>query len=175
MYVYTHIPTITLCLWHTLISKLFPLYTAVLTIPKIISSSGSEVCTTINDDVSVSCSFNASTLDGATIVVWLKDYSAISGYDNETRPVQGVDNVVISILHIKHLSYEDQGKYTCYCYYNRSMVTSDNLVTSDQATVMVHTDCASGKSKDELAIINEHAYNTFHFREQYSMDVGDHK
>ena len=27
------------------------------------------------------------------------------------------------------------------------MVTSDNLVISDQATANVHTDCASGKGK----------------------------
>ena len=41
-------------------------------------------------------------MDGATIVVWLiiKDHSVIiiSGYDNETRPVEGVDNVIISKL-----------------------------------------------------------------------------
>ena len=30
---------------------------------------------------------------------------------------------------------------TCYCYYNKSIVTSDNTITSDRATVYVYTDC----------------------------------
>ena len=82
-------------------------------------------------------------MDGATIVVWLKDQSVIRGYDNEIRPVEGEDNVIISILHIKKFTHKDQGEYTCYCYYNRSIVTSDKPVTSDQATINVHTDCDS--------------------------------
>ena len=88
-------------------------------------------------------------MDGATIVVWLKDQSVISGYDNETRPVQGENNVIISILNIENFTLEDQGEYTCYCCYNQSMVTSDELVTSDQATANIHTDC-SDKGRDGL-------------------------
>ena len=49
-------------------------------------------------------------------------------YENETRPVEGMDNVLISILKIENFTHEDQGKYSCYCYYNQSMVTSDNLL-----------------------------------------------
>ena len=80
-------------------------------------------------------------MDGATIVVWLKDQSVISGYDNETRSVEGDNNVLTSVLHIKNFTLKDQGDYTCYCYYNRSIVTSDKPVTSDQATINVYTDC----------------------------------
>ena len=87
-------------------------------------------------------------MDGATIVVWLKDHSVISGYDNETRPVEGEDNVMISILKIENFTHDDQGEYACYCYYNRSIVTFDELVTSDQATANIHTDCDSGKGKN---------------------------
>ena len=124
----------------------------MLTTPKIINSSDSDVCAAINDSVKIYCSFNAATMDGATIVVWLKDHSVISGYDNETRPVQGKDNVIISILNLKNLTHH-QGKYICYCYYNQSMVTSNKPISSEQATINVHTDCATGKSKkskDEL-------------------------
>ena len=117
----------------------------MFTIPKIINSTASEVCATLNESIKIYYTFNASTVDGATIVVWLKDHSVISGYDNETRPVE--DNVMLSILNIESVTHEDQGEYTCYCYYNQNMVTSDNLVISDQATVNVHIDCASGKGK----------------------------
>ena len=114
--------------------------------PKIINNSASEVCATLNDSVKIYCTFNASTIDGATIVVWLKDHTVINGYDNETNPVGGKDNVLSSVLYMKRFTHEDQGKYTCYCYYNQSIVTSNKSVTSDHATVNVHTDCAtSGK------------------------------
>ena len=159
-------------------SELAFTYTAVLTTPKIINSSDSEVCASINDSVKIYCSFNASTMDGVTIVVWLKDHSVISGYDNETRPVQGKDNVIISSLNIVNLT-DHQGKYTCYCYYNQNIVTSNKLFSSDQATVNVQTDCATGKgkkSKDKpLLELYMCSYITSYFnREQYSMDMGDH-
>ena len=132
-------------------------YTAVFNTPKIINSSANEVCATLNDSVKIYCTFNASTIDGATIVVWLKDHTVISGYDNETRPVE--DNVILSILNFESFTREDQGEYSCYCYYNQNMVTSDNLVTSDQATVNVHIDCASGKGKPGYIITGYILYN----------------
>ena len=121
-------------------------YTIVVTAPKIINSSDSEVCASVNDSVKIYCTFNASTKDGATIVVWLKDHSVISGCDNETGPVQGVNNVIISILNLKNLTHH-QGKYTCYCYYNQSIVMSNKPISSDHTTINVHTDCATGKVK----------------------------
>ena len=78
----------------------------MLVSPKIISSSSNEVCAIVNDSVSLHCTFNASTMEGATIVVWLKNQSEITGYDNETRPVQGEDNVLVSILNMKKIQTE---------------------------------------------------------------------
>ena len=89
-------------------------------------------------------------MEGATIVVWLKDQIEITGYDNETKPVEGEDNKLKSTIYIKSFSRDDQGDYTCYCYYNKSIVTSDKTVTSDQATVHVHTDCSHKESKGQL-------------------------
>ena len=109
--------------------------------PKINSTSDNEVCYTINDTASLHCTFNAATMEGATIVVWLKGRSEITGYDNDTRPAPGEDNVVVSTIYIKSFSRDDQGDYTCYCYYNKSIVTSDKTVTSDRATLHVSTDC----------------------------------
>ena len=126
----------------------------MFTAPKIINSSASEVCATLNDSVKIYCTFNASTIHRATIVVWLKDHTVISGYDNETNPVGGKDNVLSSVLYMKRFTHEDQGEYSCYCYYNQSIVTSTKPVTSDHATVNIHTDCSatgkSEKSKDKL-------------------------
>ena len=112
----------------------------MLNTPKIISSD-TEVCAVNNGNVSLHCSFNAATVDGATIVVWLKDNSNISGYDIETRLIQGKNNELISTLHIRNFTHKDQGEYTCYCYYNHSLVTSHKVVTSDEATMLVKANC----------------------------------
>ena len=125
-------------------------YAAVFNNPKIIGSSDGKICTTINDSVSLHCLFNTATMEGATIVVWLKDNSNISGYENETRPVEGEDNKLISILQIRSVTHEALGTYTCYCYYNKSMVTSDKPVTSDRATMYIDTDCHGGKNTGQL-------------------------
>ena len=113
----------------------------MFTTPKINSTSDNEACPTINDTQPLSCTFNTATMEGATIVVWLKGHIEITGYDNETKPVKGVDNGLISILYIKNFSHDDQGDYTCYCYYNKSIVISDKTVTSDRATLHVYADC----------------------------------
>ena len=81
----------------------------MLTSPIIISSSSNEVCATVNDSVSLHCTFSTATMEGATIVVWLKGQSEITGYDSETRPVQGEDNVLVSILSIKNSDRKIKG------------------------------------------------------------------
>ena len=116
------------------------LYTAVINTPKIISSD-SEVCAVENDNVSLHCLFNAATMDGVTIVLWLKDNLNISGYDIEIRVVEGKNNEIISTLHIRNFTHKDQGEYTCYCYYNQSLVTSHKVVTSDEATMLLKANC----------------------------------
>ena len=122
----------------------------MLTSPIIISSSSNKVCATVNDSVSLHCTFNTATMEGATIVVWLKGQSEITGYDIETRPVQGEDNVLVSILSIKKFRQKDQGEYTCYCYYNQSMVTSDKPVKSSNTTFNVQTNCPVADSEGQL-------------------------
>ena len=118
--------------------------------PKIISSSSNEICATVNKSVSLPCEFNTSTMEGATIVVWLKDQSEVTGYDIETRPVQGKDNVLVSVLNMKKFKLKDQGEYICYCYYNQSMVKSDKPISSGNITFNVHTNCPATESKGQL-------------------------
>ena len=121
-------------------------YTAVFITPKIIGSSGSKIHTTITDSVSSYCSFNAAIMEGATIVMWLKDQLAINGYD--TSSVKGEDNQLRSILQIKTVNHEALGIYTCYCYYNDSIVTFDKPIKSDKASIYlcVDKDCSAEES-----------------------------
>ena len=94
-------------------------------------------------------------MDGATVVVWLKDKSNISSYENDTGPVQGKNNELMSILYIRNFTHKDQGEYTCYCYYNKSLVTSHEVVTSDEATILVYgkANCPAKKDKSKCASI----------------------
>ena len=85
-------------------------------------------------------------------MVWLKDRSKLSGYENDTRPVEGEDNQLISILQIS-VSREALGTYTCYCYYNRSMVTSDKPVRSDEARITIHINSPAKSSTGRLAAV----------------------
>lgn len=84
-------------------------------------------------------------MKGATIVKWLKDHSELTGYDNETRPVYGEDDKLISILKLRSVSKDDQGTYICYCYYNTSILTYHKKVKSNQAAMYLYvdTDCGS--------------------------------
>ena len=124
----------------------------MLNTPKIIDNSNNEICTTVNNSVSLYCLFDTDTMKGATIVVWLKDHSELTGYDNDTRHVQGEDDKLISVLKIKRVSNEDQGTYTCYCYYNRSVVTSEKPIRSNQAAMYLNvaTDCSAEKGIRQL-------------------------
>ena len=85
-------------------------------------------------------------------MVWLKDRSKLSGYENETRPVEGEDNQLISILQIS-VSREALGTYTCYCYYNRSMVTSDKPIRSDEARITILTNSPAKNNAGRLAAV----------------------
>ena len=120
--------------------SLFFLLTVVLIPPKVTSSSDSKVCSTTSN-VTLYCSFTAAIMEGVTVIVWEKDGLKIDGYDNETEPVQGRDNELISTLHINNFSYEDQGEYTCHCFYNESLVRSHEPITSDQAKIYVEANC----------------------------------
>lgn len=110
----------------------------MLITPEIIGSSNDQICTTFGDSVSLYCLFNAIMVEGVTIVVWQRNHQKISGY--ETRPVQGEDNQLKSILQITSITQEDTGIYTCYCKYNEDMVKFEkpSQITSDRATMFLY-------------------------------------
>lgn len=92
-------------------------------------------------------------MEGVTIVVWLKDGSMIQNqdhYDIKSGPVYGKDNEIKSTLTVNNFTDEDQGTYTCYCYYNSSMVVSksDIPITSDTKSITLQTDCRKQKGQN---------------------------
>ena len=69
-----------------------------------------------------------------TVVEWLKDDSIVTLKHNETA--QG--NEIVSNLTIVNITHKDEAKYTCGCYYNRSIVTTKNNVTCNTVSTLVH-------------------------------------
>jgi len=117
-------------------------HAVVYSIPEVINGP-TDVSTKATQNVQFKCEFKAPTLAGVSIVVWLKDdFSVIqssSHYSISVNPSVAVGAVgentdrFISTLSIFSVTSEDTGKYSCYCYYNTTMVTStkNQYVTSN--------------------------------------------
>ena len=90
----------------------------------------------LNDDQSkimLWCQFNASTIPGVTVVVWKRNFIQLlnsSLYQITQDSSLTVEDQVISTLTINS-SNDYYGIYTCYCYYNSSLVTSSKPITSN--------------------------------------------
>ena len=48
------------------------------------------------------------------------------------------ENEILSNLMIVNVTQEDNGNYSCRCYYNRSTVTTKETIISNTDTVTVH-------------------------------------
>ena len=111
---------------------IFIVYIAVYNRPKL-TTGPEDVSAKISQDVRFTCEFEASTQPGVSIVVWLKDDFAVlhssSHYTISNTPVTGSSinentDHFISTLSISSVTDDDEGKYSCYCYYNKTIVTS---------------------------------------------------
>ena len=111
----------------------------MLDIPRVISGLQKHIKVKFNDTVSLQCQFRAAV--EVTIVVWLKDNLPVKNtqhYNIITATNPGVEDLIVSNLNINSITSEDEGTYVCYCYYNRSMVTSSKPVVSNEMSTTVH-------------------------------------
>ena len=84
------------------------------------------------------CQFNASTLQGITVVVWKKNNIELqnsSHYIIAQSSNLELEDLVISTLTINSSDY--YGNYSCYCYYNSSLVQSTKPITSNEASIIL--------------------------------------
>ena len=99
----------------------------------------------LNDDQSkimLQCQFNASAIPGVTVGVWKRNDMQLfnaSLYQISQESGPGVEDQVISTLTINS-SNNYYGTYTCYCYYNRSLVTSSKPITSDSNSLTLESE-----------------------------------
>lgn len=108
--------------------------------PKVIKGP-KNVRTSTGETVNFTCNIEAPKNHGVSIIVWLKnDFEVTQSSKNTITTI--VDpttrNLLTTTLTISSVTDEDNGKYTCYCYYNRSMVTSAQYVTSNQKSANLH-------------------------------------
>ena len=65
---------------------------------------------------------------------WLKNGHKVTLKHIET--LQGDE--IVSNLTIANVTQQDNGNYSCRCYYNRSIVTTTGNISSNTDTVQVH-------------------------------------
>ena len=111
--------------------------------PNILKDDNKHFKVKLNETVTFQCKIQAPTMDGVTIVVWLKNNWPIQDtehYKINTTTNPGVEDLIISDLSINAFTGHDQGIYTCYCYYNRTMVTTSKPVLSNYAYYFLSID-----------------------------------
>ena len=100
----------------------------VLVIPRIISG---PIKLQHQSKIMLQCQFNASTLPEVTVMVWERNNIQLSNSSLYLIIQSSIgDDQVVSTLTINNSNYF--GTYTCYCYYNKSLVTSSKPVISNQ-------------------------------------------
>ena len=91
------------------------------------------------NDIILQCQFNASTIPGVTVVVWKKNNVQLfnSSHYNIIQSSVAIEDQVVSTLNIINSNDDFFGTYTCYCYYNSSLVTraSSKPITSDSKSL----------------------------------------
>ena len=95
------------------------------------------------------CQFNASTLQGVTVAVWKENNMELhnsSDYIITQNSNPELEDLVISTLTINSSDY--YGTYSCYCYYNSSLVKSSKPITSNEESITLKS-----KSHYNLACI----------------------
>ena len=119
---------------------IFLLIIEVLVIPRILSG---PVQLQHQSKIMLQCQFNASTLKvhmyKVTVVAWKRNNIQLSNsslYDI----IQGSssEDVVVSTLMINSTDY--YGTYTCYCYYNNTLITSSKPIISNQNSLTLDPD-----------------------------------
>lgn len=167
---------------------IFAVHAAIYDLPEV-TSGPEDVEAKTSQDVKFTCEFKAPTQADVSIVVWLKDDFAVirssSHYNISTTvdPVGENSDHFISMLRIFSITDKDEGKYTCYCYYNttivlstkshyvRSSLASANLqIKSEESDVQLYASIAAGTivfvSVLTIWIIGVSFYLRYHRRPQ---------
>ncbi|XP_065884426.1 hemicentin-1-like isoform X2 [Dysidea avara] len=126
---------------------------SVFDLPKVTDAPNKHIKIKLNDSISLQCQFRAPI--GVTIVVWLKDNLPVKNtqhYNIITTTNPGVDDLIVSNLNINTITSENEGTYTCYCYYNRTMVTTSKYVISNKVSTTLHFGKESSSSDNTWII-----------------------
>ena len=84
------------------------------------------------------CQFKASTVKYLTTIKWFKgeDITAITN-TSKHQVIQGSqpdeNDVIFSELNVVNVSTSDEGNYSCYCYYNRTILSDYHINTAVHA------------------------------------------
>ena len=130
-------------------------YAAIYALPEV-TDGPEDVTAKTSQDVQFTCEFKAPTQAGVSIVVWLKDDFAVihssSHYNISIVVGKKSDHFMTSTLSILSITDKDEGKYTCYCYYNTTIVlsTKHQYVRSSLVSANLHVNSEKSFSDVQL-------------------------
>ena len=99
--------------------------------PKVLNISVLPNTSTIAVGSNISLLCRIKALLKGTVVEWLKNGHKVTLKHTETQ--QG--NEIVSNLMIVNVTQEEDGNYGCRCYYNRSVFTTAENISSNTDTV----------------------------------------
>ena len=93
-----------------------------------------NLTTKVHTNAEFQCEFRASTytMEPLTIIKWFKDKHVITNttkYQVIQQPDPQEANTIFSILNILNVSRKDEGNYSCYCYYNETILDEFHINT----------------------------------------------
>ena len=93
----------------------------------------------IHTTVQFQCHFKASTIKYLTATEWFKDEDITPITNTSKHQIIQVsdpekDNTIFSELSISNVSGSDQGNYSCYCYYNETVLNEYYINTAVHTT-----------------------------------------
>ena len=95
----------------------------------------------IHQTVTFSCVFSASTIQGVTEVVWIKDHQTISNsshYQIVTHQNEVLGSTIKTFLTVSNITEKDTGVYSCQSYYNCEVVTCSKNVYSERVRFTIN-------------------------------------
>ena len=131
-HIYSYIAYIQECLQlvvYIVYIGVYPAYPEVL----YISLWPNKTVYRVGESVSILCQFKAPVM--GTVVQWLKNGSPISTI-NHYKTEQGDE--FASNLTITDFIQDGQANFSCYCFYNRSIVISQRPIVSNTMFALVH-------------------------------------
>ena len=116
------------------------IHAGTIELPRLIIGPSDAIGVKEHDSVKFECLFRASLIPNLAKCEWLKDGDPASN-ENKHQTTDSKSNIICS-YNINSVSSLDEGKYSCYIYYNKSFgdqfnLPKDEIIKSESAAAVL--------------------------------------